>query len=121
MVITRIVMNRGWLLYGMRDDAKVFILMDELFTHLGLNQSIADARWLTVYDLTARNLQNYGKVEEAVSQLEQVTRIRKLTLVEVYPSRLASEHTLAVAYQANGQVKEACYSSSRWSRFGSRH
>jgi hypothetical protein len=36
MKITCILTNCGWLLYDMRDDAKVFVLMHNLLTHLGL-------------------------------------------------------------------------------------
>jgi hypothetical protein len=39
--------------------------------------------------------------------LEQVVKIEEQTLTEDYPSRLASQHELAGAYQANGQVKKA--------------
>jgi len=107
MMITRILMNCGWLLHGMRDDAKVFILMNQLSTHLGLDRLTVDPRWLEVFDLTARNLQNYGKVKEAVSLLEQVVKIREQILGEDHPDRLASQYELARAYEANGQVKEA--------------
>ena len=107
IMITRILMNCGWLLDRMRDDAKVFILMDHLFTHFGLDRSTADPRWLAVYDLTAQNLQNYGNVKEAMSLLEQVVKIQEQTLAEDHPDRLASQHALAGAYEANGQVKEA--------------
>lgn len=60
-----------------------------------------------MYELTAKNPVNYGKVKEAVSLLEQVVKIREQTLAEDHPSRLASQHALAGAYKANGQVKEA--------------
>ncbi len=33
--------------------------------------------------------------------------VRKQTLLETHPSRLNSQHELAIAYQANGHVKEA--------------
>jgi hypothetical protein len=41
-----------------------------------------EERWLSVYDLTVRNLLNYGKVKEAVSLLEQVAKIKEQTLAE---------------------------------------
>jgi tetratricopeptide (TPR) repeat protein len=44
---------------------------------------------------------------EAVKLLERVVAIRTEVLAEDHPDRLASQHTLAIAYQANGQVKEA--------------
>ncbi|TQV93583.1 kinesin light chain 1 and [Cordyceps javanica] len=48
-----------------------------------------------------------GRTIEAVEVLELIATIRKETLAETHPSRLASQHALAIAYQANGQVKEA--------------
>lgn len=60
-----------------------------------------------MYKLTAWNLVNYGKVKEAVSLLEQVVEMEEQTLSEDHPDRLASQHALAGAYQANGQIKEA--------------
>ncbi|KAI4166424.1 MAG: hypothetical protein LQ343_008060, partial [Gyalolechia ehrenbergii] len=46
-------------------------------------------------------------VKKAVTLLKQVVQIRERTLAEEHPDRLASQHKLAIAYQANGQVKEA--------------
>ena len=39
--------------------------------------------------------------------LEHVVKVEETTLAEKHPDRLASQHALARAYQANGQVKEA--------------
>ena len=93
--ITSILVNCGWLLYNMRDDAKVFILMDSLLTYLSLDRQTINGRWLEVYELTAWNLINYGKIKEAVSLLEQVVKIHEQTLTEDHPSRLASQQVLA--------------------------
>ena len=96
--VTSILMSCGSLLLGMRDDAKLFVLMDNLLTHLGLDRQIVEKRWLPVYELTARNLVKYGKLREAVSLLEQVVKIQEHTLAEDHPSRLASQHALVGAY-----------------------
>lgn len=47
------------------------------------------------------------RAREAVRLLEHVVDIQEKTLAEAHPNRLASQHELAVAYQANGQIKEA--------------
>jgi tetratricopeptide (TPR) repeat protein len=47
-----------------------------------------------------------GQIEEAVTLLEHVVKVRE-KLAEDHPSRLASQHELAGAYQANGQIEEA--------------
>jgi hypothetical protein len=88
--ITCIIMNCGWLLYNMQDDAKLFVLMNSLLTHLGLDRQTVNRRWLDVYELTAWNLINYGKIKEAVSLLEKVVTIQEQTLAEDHPSQLAS-------------------------------
>ena len=105
--ITCVLMNCGWLLYNMRDDANLAVLMYRLLNHLGLDGQTVDSRWLDVYELTAWNSINHGKIREAVSLLEQVVKIGEQTLAEDHPSRLASQHALARAYRANGQVREA--------------
>jgi tetratricopeptide (TPR) repeat protein len=107
MKVASILTNCGRLLYDIRDDARVFMLMNNLLAHLGLDRQNVEERWLAVYKLIARNLVNYGKVKEAVSLLEQVVKIEEQTLAEDHPSRLTSQHELAGAYRANGQVKEA--------------
>jgi len=45
-------------------------------THLGVDKSTVDPRWVELYDLVGRNLLNYGKVRDAVRLLEEVVRIR---------------------------------------------
>ncbi|KAI1013599.1 hypothetical protein LB504_013194 [Fusarium proliferatum] len=48
-----------------------------------------------------------GRVPEAVKLLEHVVAIKETTLAENHPDRLASQHVLAMSYQANGQIEEA--------------
>ncbi|KAM0346534.1 hypothetical protein ACHAP4_011692, partial [Fusarium culmorum] len=48
-----------------------------------------------------------GKARQAVGILGHVVAIEETTLAENHPDRLASQHALAGAYQANGQVAEA--------------
>ncbi|RKK64704.1 hypothetical protein BFJ69_g16600 [Fusarium oxysporum] len=56
---------------------------------------------------TGRCLFVDGRVIEAVKLLEHVVKVQGATLAENHPSRLASQHALAGAYQANGQIAEA--------------
>ena len=107
MMIACVVIKCGWLMNDMRDDTVLFLLMQRLFAHLSLKQSIVDPKWLPVYELMARNLYNHGKVELAVTVLEEVVQIREQTLAKEHPSRLASQHVLAIAYEANEQVEKA--------------
>jgi tetratricopeptide (TPR) repeat protein len=48
-----------------------------------------------------------GRVKEAVELLEHVVRVEGTTLLESHPDRLASQHALAIAYEADGQIAEA--------------
>jgi len=48
-----------------------------------------------------------GKHKKAVALLEQVLAIQATALAETHPHRLASQHALAVVYEANGQATEA--------------
>jgi tetratricopeptide (TPR) repeat protein len=53
-----------------------------------------------------RCLLSDGRVAEAVQMLEECQQLRLVLDIE-HPDRLASQYTLATAYQANGQIKEA--------------
>lgn len=55
-----------------------------------------------------RCLQVDGRIPDAVSWLEE-SRDMRTDLPEDHPNRLHSQHSLAMAYQANGQVKEAVW------------
>jgi NB-ARC domain/Tetratricopeptide repeat len=52
-------------------------------------------------------LQADGRTREALKYLEECSQWRNNHLHQDHPDRLASQHELAGAYQANGQVKEA--------------
>jgi tetratricopeptide (TPR) repeat protein len=107
LMVVRIVFSCGLLLNQMRDDSRLFSLMNGLFSKLSLNSGTARKEWVSLYNLAGRNLHNYGRVKEAVSLLEEVVKIQEQTLAAEHPDRLTSQHELAGAYQANGQVKEA--------------
>lgn len=50
---------------------------------------------------------NNRQIKETVALLKQIIEIRATTLTETHPDRLHSQHELARAYEANGQVEEA--------------
>ncbi|KAK7418712.1 hypothetical protein QQX98_003730 [Neonectria punicea] len=54
-----------------------------------------------------RCLYTDGRIRESGEMLEEVVEIRETTLAGDHPDRLASQHVLAISYQANGRVKEA--------------
>ena len=106
-LVTRVLICCGWLLHRMRSDGKLALLISRLLTHLGLDEKVVVQPWLGLFDLAGRNLDNCGKPRQAIGLLEQVVQIRSLSLSEHHPDRLASQHALAGAYEANGQLKEA--------------
>ena len=54
--------------------------------------------------LVGRCLTEDGRIGEAVEVLRSVVAIREKALAEDHPSRLASQHALALAYRANGRA-----------------
>ncbi|PVH68023.1 TPR-like protein [Cadophora sp. DSE1049] len=106
-VITPIVLKCGSALLDMRQDSKLGQLIQDTFLKLGQNPDEPSEEFLPLYDLQAKSLMDLGMNKEAVALLEQVVQIRETTLPETHPDRLASQHVLARAYQANGQVVEA--------------
>ncbi|KAI0454131.1 acyl transferase/acyl hydrolase/lysophospholipase [Xylaria acuta] len=54
-----------------------------------------------------RCLEEDGQYKDALRILQGVVSTQEKTLAEDHPSRLASEHQLAIAYQNNGQVLKA--------------
>ena len=107
VLVSRVLVNCGWMLHQMRSDMKLFTLLEKVCGRLTLDGLSVAARWVGLYDLAGRNLLNCGKAKEAMALLKQVVKIREQTLAEDHSDRLASQHELASAYEANGQVKEA--------------
>ncbi|OBT39283.1 hypothetical protein VE00_10598 [Pseudogymnoascus sp. WSF 3629] len=106
-IVIPILLKCGWTLLDMRQDSKLGRLLKDIFVELGKKPEELSKEFLPLYDLQARSLVNLGHNKRAVELLEQVVKIKEATLAEDHPSRLASQHELAIAYQANGQVKEA--------------
>ena len=95
----------SWVLHGLRADKAVvemlrtyFIKADHFSIELTYSQDIQH--------LYGKCLLNYGNVKEAMEMLERVVKVRE-KLAEDHPDRLASQHELASAYQADGQVGRA--------------
>jgi tetratricopeptide (TPR) repeat protein len=107
MKVTTIIVRCGWLLLDMRDDAKLFDLMNRLMRQLGLDPCTVHRKWSDVYKLTARNFYNMDRPQETLSLLEQMVKTQEQTLAEDDSDLLTSQHELAGAYLQNGQVKKA--------------
>ncbi|KAH6694346.1 P-loop containing nucleoside triphosphate hydrolase protein, partial [Leptodontidium sp. MPI-SDFR-AT-0119] len=106
-VVTPLILKCGWALLHMRQDSRLDQLLKDTFLELGQSPTEPSEEFLPLYDVYARSLRNLGRNKDAVELLEQVVKIEATTLAETHPSRLASQHELAGAYEANGQVVEA--------------
>ena len=106
-VVTPLFLKCGWALSDMRQDSRLGQLMQDMFLELGQNPREPSEEFLPLYDLQARSLTNLGRNKEAVTLLEQAVEIKGTILAETHPDRLTSQHELAGAYEANGQVEKA--------------
>ncbi|KAF2624911.1 hypothetical protein BU25DRAFT_128558 [Macroventuria anomochaeta] len=97
----------GWGLNTMREDARLEQLLGGIYQALHIRPSDPSKEHVPIWELAARNLGYMGHAQEAVKLLGHVVKIQETTLNEGHPDRLASQHELAGAYQANGQIKEA--------------
>jgi tetratricopeptide (TPR) repeat protein len=102
-----IFLKCGWALLRMRDDSRLGHLLKDIFSELEMDPTKLSKECLPIYDLNARSLMNLGHHTKAVELFEQVVKIEGTVLAEDHPDRLASQHELAIAYEANGQVAEA--------------
>ena len=91
----------------MRDDSRLAQLLGGIFGELNADPKYPSMELLPLYDIAARNLHDLGRFEQAVELLEQVFKIKDITLTEDHPDRLASQHELASAYLSNGLIKQA--------------
>ncbi|KAJ6282166.1 acyl transferase/acyl hydrolase/lysophospholipase [Bipolaris maydis] len=102
-----ILLKCGWALNRMREDKKLELLLKGIYRVLGITPLDPSRENVQIWDLAARNLGYLGDARQAVELLEHIVKVKETTLAETHPSRLASQHALAGAYDANGQLKEA--------------
>jgi tetratricopeptide (TPR) repeat protein len=106
-IIIPILLQCGRILLKMRQDTRLSSLLKDIFSRLSKNPEEPSEESLPLYILQARNLRHLGKHEKAIALLQKVVKIRELTLAKDDPNLLTSQHDLARAYEANGQIKEA--------------
>ncbi|KAH8702782.1 hypothetical protein GQ44DRAFT_778457 [Phaeosphaeriaceae sp. PMI808] len=102
-----ILLRCGWALDTMREDARLEFLLEGIYRVLQIAPSNPSIEHVPIWDLAARNLGYMGHAREAVALLEHVVKVQETTLAETHPDQLASQHALAIAYDANRQTKEA--------------
>ncbi|KAF2274187.1 FabD/lysophospholipase-like protein [Westerdykella ornata] len=94
-----ILLKCGWVLNRMREDNRLKSLLESLYVVLKITPSEPSPEHIRIWDLAAISLGYLGHARQAVGLLEHV--------VKTHPDRLASQHALGFAYQANRQMKEA--------------
>ncbi|PQE15930.1 Tetratricopeptide-like helical domain protein [Rutstroemia sp. NJR-2017a BVV2] len=104
-IVIPILLQCGWILLHMRQDIRLSYFLEEMFTILGKNPEEPSKESLPLYDLQAGSLYNLGKSD--IVLLQKMVKIRETTLAENHPNLLDSQHELALAYEKNGQIKEA--------------
>jgi tetratricopeptide (TPR) repeat protein len=106
-MILPILLKCGWALNTMREDGKLESLLEGMYRIFQITPLEPSDKHGAIWDLAARNLGYMGDARRAAALLEHVVKVRETTLAETHPSRLASQHALAGAYDANGQTEEA--------------
>lgn len=103
----QILFQLAYVLYTMNDESSLAFLVQHIRLRLqnryGADQEIA----LKIKSFTGRVSLQQGKYGEAVNVFRKIVECRSRALDEDGSSRLASQHELAGAYRANGQVGEA--------------
>ncbi|KAF1951354.1 hypothetical protein CC80DRAFT_210229 [Byssothecium circinans] len=105
--VLAVLLRCGWALNTMREDARLEQLLSGIYQALDITPSDPSREHVPIWDLAASNMGYMGHAKETVELLEHVVEIRETTLDERHPDRLASQHQLASAYQANGQTTKA--------------
>jgi hypothetical protein len=106
-VILPILLKCGWILLYMRDDSRLGNFLKDIYTELEIDLMKPSIQYAPIYTLDARNSIDLGYPIKAVQLLQSIVKIQESVLPEDNSDRLASQHELACAYQANGQVAKA--------------
>jgi tetratricopeptide (TPR) repeat protein len=102
-----ILLKCGWALNWMREDGKLESLLKGIYRVLQITPLEPSDKHIAVWGLAARNIGYMGDARRAASLLEHVVKMREATLAETDLDLLISQHQLASAYRANGQIKDA--------------
>lgn len=105
--IARVLVQCGWILHYRRNPSKVRALVRMLMARLGLDEEKAERAWLDLYELSGRNLSDYGMPVKAIPLLEQIVEFRKESVAMSDWNLQWARHSLAVAYQKAGHTMEA--------------
>ncbi|MCJ1425649.1 hypothetical protein MMC29_003549, partial [Sticta canariensis] len=97
----------AYVLDVMRDDSSLDFLVQRVRLRLQDRFEANHEITLEIKFFSGRVSQRQGDFVETVHIFEEIVENRSQALAEDHPDRLASQHALAGAYQANGQVGDA--------------
>ncbi|KAL2044651.1 hypothetical protein N7G274_002425 [Stereocaulon virgatum] len=107
MEAAQILFQLAYVLDIMRDESSLTFLVQCIRLRLQDGFGAKEETTLQIKDFTGRVYLQQGKFQEVVDIFKEVAEGRSRMMAEDHPSRLASQHALAGAYEANGQVDEA--------------
>jgi len=107
MEAAQILFQLASVLDTMRDEGSLSFLVKRIRLRLQSRFGADQETTLQIKVFTGRVSLQQGKFGEAVDTFKEVVEGRSRAMAEDHPSRLASQHALAGAYQANWQVDEA--------------
>jgi Tfp pilus assembly protein PilF len=97
----------AYVLYTMKDESSLGSLVQRIRLRLQNRDGADQETVLQIKLFTGRVSLWQGNFGGAVDFFREIVESRAQALAEDHPSRLASQHELARAYRANGQVDEA--------------
>lgn len=109
-MIASILFNCGKALTLMQDNTLSLKILKSITDEFSVDvnhPSTQSTELIPLYDLQAENLQNLGKIKEALLLYEQIFSIRKRTLAEDHSLRLLSQHMVARSYLTDGQAEKS--------------
>ncbi|KAF2795537.1 hypothetical protein K505DRAFT_239679, partial [Melanomma pulvis-pyrius CBS 109.77] len=90
-VILPIMIKCGWIMAHMGEDTRVEHLLKCIYLELRIVPSEPSEKHLPIWDLAADNLLSTGHGAQSAALMEYVVKVKKKTLAETYPDRLASQ------------------------------
>ena len=107
METAQILVQFAYVLNTIRDNSSI----ESFISQIGLRLRGRDGNnletTLQISLFVGRISLRQGNYIEALRNFEEINNSRARALAEDYPDRPASQHELASAYEANGQIKEA--------------
>ncbi|OBT73867.1 hypothetical protein VF21_06673 [Pseudogymnoascus sp. 05NY08] len=90
-----------------RDDSRLKALLQDIFGILAIEFDKPSIEYLEIYRIHGINLQHIGDLANSLQLYIQIAKIHDETLPHSHYKRLISQHNVANAYHASGEVERA--------------